>query len=65
MEVYVYMVNNSDDEVVGRLIYEFYLLCKQQERDSIDRTAERKRIIHQLFMELENDPDTKHYSATD
>ncbi len=42
-----------------------FIYCANSKRDSIDRTAERKRIIHQLFMELENDPDTKHYSATD
>lgn len=44
------MGNSSDDEVVGRLMHEFYLLCEQQEMDSVDRTAERKRVIHQLSM---------------
>lgn len=59
------MGNSSDDEVVGRLMHEFYLLCEQQEMDSVDRTAERKRVIHQLFMELECDSDTVYYSAAD
>lgn len=70
MEVYACMENNSDE--MRRLIHEFCLLCQEQETDQVDRLTQRKRIMHQMFRELEKeDPsvaldfDGIPYSAAD
>lgn len=53
MEVYACMENNSDE--MRRLIHEFCLLCQEQEIDHVDRSTQRKRIMHQMFRELEEE----------
>ena len=56
VEVYVWMESSSDE--MRRLIHEFYLSCRQQEIDQVDRSSQCKRIMHQFFVELEKkDPD--------
>ena len=57
---------------MDRLLYQFYLSCQQQEIDQVDRSAQRKRIMHQMFRELEKedpsvalDIDGVPYSAAD
>lgn len=70
MEVYACMENNSDE--MRRLIHEFFLSCQEQETDQVGRSAQRKRIMHQMFRELEKedpsvalDIDGVPYSAAD
>ena len=53
VEVYACMENNSDE--MRRLIHEFCLLCQEQETDHVDRSTQRKRIMHQMFRELEEE----------
>ena len=62
----------NDSNEMDRLLYQFYLSCQQQEIDQIDRSAQRKRIMHQMFRELEKedpsvalDIDGVPYSAAD
>ena len=60
----------NDSNEMDRLLYQFYLSCQQQEIDQVDRSAQRKRIMHQMFRELEKeDPsvalDGVPYSAAD
>lgn len=56
MEVYVWIESSSDE--MRKLIHEFYLSCRQQEIDQVDRSSQCKRIMHQFFVELEKkDPD--------
>lgn len=43
----------NDSDKMEKLIHEFYLSCQKQETDQVDRPAQRKRIVHQLFQELE------------
>ena len=43
----------NDSNEMDRLLYQFYLSCQQQEIDQVDRSAQRKRIMHQMFRELE------------
>lgn len=47
------MENNSGE--MRRLIHEFCLSCQEQETDQVDRSAQRKRIMHQMFRELEKE----------
>lgn len=70
VEVYACMENDSDE--MKRLIHEFCLSCQEQEFDQVDRSTQRKRIMHQMFRELEKeDPsvaldfDGVPYSAAD
>ena len=42
----------NDSNEMDRLLYQFYLSCQQQE---IDQVAQRKRIMHQMFRELEKE----------
>ena len=51
VEVYVWMENSS--KKMKRLIHEFCLSCQQQETDQVDRSVQRKKIMNQLFVELE------------
>lgn len=51
MEVYVWVENSS--KKMKRLIHEFCLSCQQQETDQVDRSVQRKKIMNQLFVELE------------
>ena len=58
----------NDSNEMDRLLYQFYLSCQQQEIDQVDR----KRIMHQMFRELEKedpsvalDIDGVPYSAAD
>lgn len=53
VEVYVYMKNNSEE--LDSLLHKFIFSCQQQEIDHVDRSAERKKIMHQLFQELEKE----------
>lgn len=62
----------NDSNEMDRLLYQFYLSCQQQEIDQVDRSAQRKRIMHQIFRELEKedpsvalDIDGVPYSAAD
>ena len=62
----------NDSNEMDRLLYQFYLSCQQQEIDQVDRSAQRKRIMHQMFRELEKedpsvalDIDGDPYSAAD
>lgn len=62
----------NDSNEMDRLLYQFYLSCQQQEIDQVDRSAQRKRIMHQMFRELEKedpsvafDIDGVPYSAAD
>lgn len=62
----------NDSNEMDRLLYQFYLSCQQQEIDQVDRSAQRKRIMHQMFRELEKedpsvalDIDGVSYSAAD
>lgn len=62
----------NDSNEMDRLLYKFYLSCQQQEIDQVDRSAQRKRIMHQMFRELEKedpsvalDIDGVPYSAAD
>ena len=62
----------NDSNEMDRLFYQFYLSCQQQEIDQVDRSAQRKRIMHQMFRELEKedpsvalDIDGVPYSAAD
>ena len=68
--VYACMEKNSDE--MRRLIHEFCLLCQEQETDHVNRSAQRKRIMHQMFRELEKedpsvalDADGFPYNAAD
>ena len=45
------MENSS--KKMKRLIHEFCLSCQQQETDQVDRSVQRKKIMNQLFVELE------------
>ena len=45
----------NDSNEMDRLLYQFYLSCQQQEIDQVDRSAQRKRIMHQMFRELEKE----------
>lgn len=51
VEVYVWVGNSS--KKMKRLIHEFCLSCQQQETDQVDRSVQRKKIMNQLFVELE------------
>lgn len=51
VEVYVWVENSS--KKMKRLIHEFCLSCQQQETDQVDRSVQRKKIMNQLFVELE------------
>ena len=62
----------NDSNEMDRLLYQFYLSCQLQEIDQVDRSAQRKRIMHQMFRELEKedpsvalDIDGVPYSAAD
>ena len=62
----------NDSNEMDRLLYQFYLSCQQQEIHQVDRSAQRKRIMHQMFRELEKedpsvalDIDGVPYSAAD
>ena len=62
----------NDSNEMDRLLDQFYLSCQQQEIDQVDRSAQRKRIMHQMFRELEKedpsvalDIDGVPYSAAD
>lgn len=62
----------NDSNEMDRLLYQFYLSCQQQEIDQVDRSAQRKKIMHQMFRELEKedpsvalDIDGVSYSAAD
>lgn len=62
----------NDSNEMDRLLYQFYLSCQQQEIDQVDRSAQRKRVMHQMFRELEKedpsvalDIDGVPYSAAD
>ena len=62
----------NDSNEMDRLLYQFYLSCQQQEIDQVDRSAQRKRIMYQIFRELEKedpsvalDIDGVPYSAAD
>ena len=62
----------NDSNEMDRLLYQFYLSCQQQEIDQVDRSAQRKKIMHQMFRELvKEDPsvaldiDGVPYSAAD
>lgn len=62
----------NDSNEMDRLLYQFYLSCQQQKIDQVDRSAQRKRIMHQMFRELEKedpsvalDIDGVPYSAAD
>lgn len=62
----------NDSNEMDRLLYQFYLSCQQQEIDQVDRSAQRKKIMHQMFRELEKedpsvalDIDGVPYSAAD
>lgn len=62
----------NDSNEMDRLLYQFYLSCQQQEIDQVDRSAQRRRIMHQMFRELEKedpsvalDIDGVPYSAAD
>lgn len=59
MEVYVWMESSSDE--MRRLIHEFYLSCRQQEIDQVDRSSQCKRIMHQFFVELEKKIRMQHW----
>lgn len=62
----------NDSEKMERLIHEFYLSCQDQGIDQVERSSQRKRIMHQLFKELEKedpsvalDADGFPYNAAD
>ena len=62
----------NDSNEMDRLLYQFYWSCQQQEIDQVDRSAQRKRIMRQMFRELEKedpsvalDIDGVPYSAAD
>lgn len=62
----------NDSDKMEKLIHEFYLSCQKQETDQVDRSAQCKRIVHQLFQELEKedpsvalDADGVPYGAAD
>lgn len=64
------MKNNSEE--LDNLLHKFVLSCQQQETDHVDQSAERKKIMHQLFQELEKenpfvtlDADGFPYNAAD
>lgn len=59
VEVYVWMESSSDE--MRRLIHEFYLSCRQQEIDQVDRSSQCKRIMHQFFVELEKKIRMQHW----
>ena len=51
MGVYVCMENSSEE--IHRLLHQFYVSCQKENSDYVDRSNERKKLIHQLFLEME------------